>query len=132
MLMPHKGFNMPDVYRSACTADCWQYNGCKATASLSCSAILPPLSLQCRFLIVSITVGCEPCNRLWYLDLDTLPRSSGSLDLAAYDRQKGDAAQPLPLTKLIDDFGASWEVLANQGTEFTLQTNCNAPRYRCS
>ena len=85
-----------------------------------------------RFLLVAVTVGCEPTNRLWYVDLQSLPQSHGSLDFSAYDRQKGDEAQALPLVKLIDSFEAQWEVLSNEGTTFTLMTNLNAPRYRCS
>lgn len=86
--------------------------------------------LLARFLLISVSVGCEPTNRLWYVDLDTLPRSNDALDFAPYDLQKGDAAKPLPLVKLIDDFEASWDVIANSGTAFTLQTNLQAPRYR--
>ena len=87
---------------------------------------------MCRYLLLSITVGCEPSNRLWYVDLDSLPRSSDALDLAAYDLQKGQEAEPLPIVKLIDDFDGAWDVLANEGTHFTLQTNYKAPRYRWS
>ena len=29
----------------------------------------------CRFLVVSIGDGCSPTNRLWYLDLERIPRS---------------------------------------------------------
>lgn len=78
-------------------------------------------------------MGCEPSNRLWHLDLRQLPtgKGGGSLDFSQYDRQKGASAKPLPLVKLVDDFEAAWEVLANEGTSFTLMTNLNAPRYRC-
>ena len=29
----------------------------------------------CRFVIISIGDGCSPTNRLWYLDLEGIPRS---------------------------------------------------------
>lgn len=38
--------------------------------------------------------------------------------------------RPLPLTKLVDDFAAQWEYVANEGTTFTFKTNLSAPRYR--
>ncbi len=38
--------------------------------------------------------------------------------------------RPLPLTKLVDDFAAQWEYVANEGTRFTFKTNLSAPRYR--
>lgn len=85
-----------------------------------------------RFLIISVTVGCEPANRLWYVDLEALPRAQGALDFSPFDRQRGAQAQALPIVKLIDDFDAQWEVLANEGTTFTLMTNLQAPRYRCT
>lgn len=37
---------------------------------------------------------------------------------------------PLPLVKLIDNFDASFSVLANEGSKFSFITNLNAPRYR--
>ncbi|KAK9792686.1 hypothetical protein WJX73_000704 [Symbiochloris irregularis] len=86
-----------------------------------------------RFLLVSISMGCEPSNQLWYLDLQRLPTSKGAssgLDFSQYDKQKGASADALPLNKLIDEFEAAWEVLANEGTSFTLMTNQDAPRYR--
>lgn len=38
---------------------------------------------------------------------------------------------PLPLVKLVDDFSASWDYVANDGPAFTFKTNLDAPRYRC-
>ena len=88
----------------------------------------------CSFLLVSITMGCEPSNQLWYLDLRRLPTKgdNGGLDFSQHDKQKGESAKALPLEKLIDKFEAAWEVLANKGTKFTLMTNWDAPRYRCA
>jgi hypothetical protein len=38
---------------------------------------------------------------------------------------------PLPLVRLVDNFDASWDYVANEGQQFTLKTNLDAPRYRC-
>lgn len=38
--------------------------------------------------------------------------------------------RPLPLCKLVDNFEAQYEYVANAGTLFTLKTNLQAPRYR--
>ena len=38
--------------------------------------------------------------------------------------------RPLPLTKLIDNFKAQYEYVANEGSMFTFKTNLHAPRYR--
>lgn len=35
-----------------------------------------------------------------------------------------------PVVKLVDDFEAQWEVVANEGHSFALMTNLDAPRYR--
>jgi hypothetical protein len=39
-------------------------------------------------------------------------------------------SKPLPLVKLVDDFSASWDYVANDGEAFTFKTNLDAPRYR--
>jgi prolyl oligopeptidase len=38
---------------------------------------------------------------------------------------------PLPVVKLVDNFDASYDYVANEGTSFTFKTNLDAPRYRC-
>lgn len=38
--------------------------------------------------------------------------------------------RPLPLCKLVDNFEAQYEYVANNGNLFTLKTNLQAPRYR--
>ena len=87
-----------------------------------------------RYLIVSVRNGCEPTNRLWYVDLERIPRhkDSGALDLGAYDLNRGETGKLLPMIKLVDSFEAQWEVVANEGPVFTLLTNHSAPRYRCA
>ena len=88
--------------------------------------------VSARYLIVSVRNGCEPTNRLWYVDLERIPRhkDSGALDLGAYDLNRGETGKLLPLVKLVDTFEAQWEVVANEGPVFTLLTNHSAPRYR--
>jgi prolyl oligopeptidase len=39
-------------------------------------------------------------------------------------------SEPLPLVKLVDNFDASWDYVANDGQHLTLKTNLDAPRYR--
>ena len=42
-----------------------------------------------RYLLISLSAGCEPTNRLFWLDLEALPRSTATkaLDLTLYDRR---------------------------------------------
>ena len=88
-----------------------------------------------RYLLLYISEGCQPSNRLWIVDLeklDLLPscdKTSAvkSVDWSAYDvRKKG--AKKLPLLKLVDSFDASFGVVANSGSIFTFKTNLDAPK----
>lgn len=84
-----------------------------------------------RYLLISVSNGCEPVNKLWYVDLEeAIPRdpASGALDFKDFDFATGSRA--LPLVKLIDDFKAAWDYLGSDGTTITLHTNAEAPRYR--
>ena len=82
------------------------------------------------YLLMTISSGCEPTNRLFVVGIDALPRGKdGILDLSSYDRRSADA-QPLPVVKLVDSFDASYDYVANEGSVMTFQTNLNAPRYR--
>lgn len=49
----------------------------------------------CRYLLLSLSEGCEPANQLYYVDMGQLPRSSktGALDFTLYDRRR---AEPRP------------------------------------
>lgn len=80
-------------------------------------------------MIITISTGTEPTNKLWYIKVSDMPVSAttGGLDLSSYDRRKPDA-KPLPLVKLIDDFQASYSIVANDGPIWTLITDLNAPR----
>ena len=82
----------------------------------------------------TISTGTDPANKLWYIDAAALPvnAKTGAMDLTPYDRQKGAAAKPLPIVKLIDDFRASFSVIANDGPVWTLSTDLNATRSKCA
>ncbi|XP_017310794.1 prolyl endopeptidase [Ictalurus punctatus] len=68
-----------------------------------------------RYVLLSIREGCDPVNRLWYCDLNTVTDGITGL---------------LPWVKLIDNFDAEYEYVTNEGTVFTFKTNLDAPRYR--
>lgn len=83
-----------------------------------------------RYLILTISSGCEPTNRLWAVDLEEVPRdSSGALDFSSVDFYNG--TRRLSLLKIVDDFRASWEYLGSGlNGEWTLLSNLDAPRYK--
>ena len=82
------------------------------------------------YLLISVSSGCEPTNRLFYVDIDALPRGDdGILDLTSFDRRSPNAA-PFPVVKLVDNFDAAYDYVANDGAVMTFHTNLNAPRYR--
>lgn len=93
------------------------------------SALTPP-RIRSSYLLITASAGCEPTNRLFVVDIDALPRSEdGVLNLKAFDRRSSDAT-PLPVLKLVDNFDASYDYVANEGSVMTFHTNLNAPRYR--
>ncbi len=71
-----------------------------------------------RFLWLTATEGCDPRNKLYYVDLEALQASGQSI------------GTNMPVIKLIDDFIAAWEPIVNEGCLLTLQTNAGAPRYK--
>lgn len=71
--------------------------------------------------MLSIEEGCDPVNRLYYCDLSTL---AGRLE-----GRRGNRDQ-LPFVKLVDNFDAQYELVANEGPVFTFLTNKDAPRYK--
>jgi hypothetical protein len=46
-----------------------------------------------RYLLVYASEGCQPQNRLFYLDLQQIPKAEGSdaLDFSSFDFFKGEA-----------------------------------------
>ena len=81
-----------------------------------------------RFLLISVTAGCEPTNQLWYTDIQTLPRNpaTGALDLSTFDKRKGEEAEALPITKIVSDFEASYDYVANKVKQTELLLRCNS------
>ena len=73
--------------------------------------------------------GCEPVNRVWFIDLKLIPLASGTLDFSGF---KPTGSKTLPLVKLVDNFDAQYSYIANEGAKFIFQTNLNAPLYRCA
>ncbi|PNW76248.1 hypothetical protein CHLRE_12g542100v5 [Chlamydomonas reinhardtii] len=82
-----------------------------------------------RFLVISVHAGTMPANRLYLVDMQALDKKAdGAVDWAKYDHRNG--SKKLPVVKLVDDFSASFSVVANEGTTFYIMTNLDAPRYR--
>ncbi|CAI0435434.1 unnamed protein product [Linum tenue] len=74
-----------------------------------------------KHVLLHISEGCDPVNKIYYCDISTLP---GGLE-----GFKG-SNKLLPFTKLVDNFDAQYEPVANDGTTFTFLTNKDAPRYK--
>lgn len=68
-----------------------------------------------RYVVLTPTEGCDPTNRLFYVDLQTLPDGINGI---------------LPYVKVVDNFDAQYEYLTNEGTLFTFKTNLKAPNYK--
>nr|CAB3265146.1 prolyl endopeptidase [Phallusia mammillata] len=67
------------------------------------------------YALLAISEGCDPVNKLWYIDLRTLPDGIS---------QKPD------WVKLVDNFDAEYDYITNEGVVFTFKTNLDAPRYK--
>ncbi len=80
------------------------------------------------YLIITVSTGTEPTNKLWYIQSSDLPvdAKTGGLDLSAYDRRKANA-KPLPIVKVIDDFEAAYSIVTNDGPIWTINTDLDAP-----
>eukprot|EP01018_Ginkgo_biloba_P021350 Gb_19228 [translate_table: standard] len=74
-----------------------------------------------KYVLLYSTEGCDPVNRLYYCDLSAL-----SHGLEGFRGKE----EMLPFLKLIDNFEAQYELVANDDTIFTFRTNKNAPRYK--
>ncbi|KAK3087237.1 hypothetical protein FSP39_003447 [Pinctada imbricata] len=68
-----------------------------------------------KFLILEIREGCDPVNRLYYVDLQALPDGINGL---------------LPYVKIVDNFDAEYEYITNEGTVCTFKTNLKSPNYK--
>ncbi|CAI0382268.1 unnamed protein product [Linum tenue] len=74
-----------------------------------------------KHLLLYISEGCDPVNKIYYCDISTLPGGLQSF--------RG-SNKLLPFTKLVDNFDAKYEAIANDGASFTFLTNKDAPRYK--
>ncbi|KAG0457008.1 hypothetical protein HPP92_022165 [Vanilla planifolia] len=74
-----------------------------------------------KYVVLTITEGCDPVNKLYYHDLSTL---NGALEGFR------ESNNMLPFVKLVDNFDAQYEVVANDDNEFTFLTNKEASRYK--
>ncbi|KAJ7957932.1 prolyl endopeptidase-like [Quillaja saponaria] len=74
-----------------------------------------------KYILLSIGEGCDPVNKLYYCDMSELPNGLEGF------KEKNDL---LPFIKLIDNFDAQYQVVANDGTLFTFLTNKDASKYK--
>jgi len=71
-----------------------------------------------KYLVVGITHGCDPVNRLVVLDLEEMGADVDEGCLMKKGRY------------MVDNFDAQYDYVANDGPVFTFKTNLNAPRYK--
>ena len=64
------------------------------------------------FLIVYISKGCEPVNKLWFASLGE------------------GITKDMQFEKIVDDFKAEYEYIANKGKVMYLKTNASADKYK--
>ncbi|KAL5073816.1 hypothetical protein RYX36_012800 [Vicia faba] len=74
-----------------------------------------------KYLLLYISDGCDPVNKLYYSDITNLP--------SVFEGFRSDNSA-LPFVKLIDNFDAKYDYIANDDTEFTFLTNKDAPKYK--
>ncbi|KAL2895434.1 Prolyl endopeptidase [Bienertia sinuspersici] len=80
----------------------------------------PQVTDDGKYLLLHIEENCEDLNKLYYLNLSSLPNNS----LRSAQNTNG----LLPFTKLIDELDALYHYIANDDTHFIFLTNKNAPR----
>ncbi|TVU41967.1 hypothetical protein EJB05_15531, partial [Eragrostis curvula] len=72
-----------------------------------------------KYIIMGIYEGCGSVNKLYYCKISSLPRGIEGFR---------DTQEMLPFVKLVDDFDAQYQIVANDGDEFTFLTNKSAPK----
>ncbi|KAJ3681937.1 hypothetical protein LUZ60_014510 [Juncus effusus] len=72
-----------------------------------------------KYALLYARTGCDPSNKLYYLDLSSLP--------SGLEGFKGSNSL-LPFIKFIDNFDAQYHYIANDDSLFTFITNKNAPK----
>ena len=81
-----------------------------------------------RYLLLSTGEGCDPVNKMWYLDLEAAGGGTEGSDRSFADVVR--ASERLPFVRLVDTFDAQYDYIGNDGTHFTFKTNLNAPKYK--
>uniref|UniRef100_A0A803NK20 Prolyl endopeptidase n=1 Tax=Cannabis sativa TaxID=3483 RepID=A0A803NK20_CANSA len=74
-----------------------------------------------KYVLLDISEGCDPVNKFYYCDISALPNGLEGF------REKNDM---LPFVKVIDNFDAQYQAIANDDTSFTFLTNKDAPKYK--
>ncbi|XP_060178641.1 uncharacterized protein LOC132608880 [Lycium barbarum] len=74
-----------------------------------------------KYVLLYTYENCDPVNQVYYCDLSAL--------LEGIEGYKGKN-ELLPFIKLVDNFEASYDYVANDGTAFTFRTNKDAPKYK--
>ncbi|CAL5416164.1 unnamed protein product [Camellia sinensis] len=74
-----------------------------------------------KYLLLTITESCKPVNKVYYYDISALVNG------LEHHRGRKDL---LPFVKLIDNFDAEYDAIANDNTLFTFRTNKDAPKYK--
>eukprot|EP00794_Sanderia_malayensis_P012304 gene12304-13573_t len=73
------------------------------------------VTLDGKYVLITVRNGCDPVNKLFYVDLDAINHKIEGI---------------LPYTKIVDNFDAEYEYISNDGTIFTFKTNKDSPRYK--
>ncbi|KAG8654520.1 prolyl endopeptidase [Manihot esculenta] len=73
-----------------------------------------------KYLLLYIDESCDPVNKVYYCDMSAFPQGLEGF--------KGNHL--LPFIKLIDEFDAQYQAIANDETLFTFLTNKDAPKYK--
>lgn len=74
-----------------------------------------------QYVLLYTFRNCDPVNKIYYCDLSRLSNGLEGL--------KGQK-ELLPFVKLVDNFDASYDHVANDDTIFTFRTNKSAPKYK--
>ncbi|KAG8632266.1 prolyl endopeptidase [Manihot esculenta] len=74
-----------------------------------------------KYLLLYIDESCDPVNKVYYCDISAFPEGLEGF--------RGNHLL-LPFIKLIDNFDAQYQAIANDETLFTFLTNKDAPKYK--
>lgn len=74
-----------------------------------------------QYLLLYIDESCDPVNKVYYCDISAFPEGLEGF--------RGNHLL-LPFIKLIDNFDAQYQAIANDETLFTFLTNKDAPKYK--